>query len=58
MHHRRALGPIHHNQLEELPGAVGAKNQVASRIFVDLLHDQCVAQDMLEILRSDAMAEC
>jgi len=35
-----ALRPIQHDHLERVACAVGTENQVASRVFVDLFHDQ------------------
>jgi len=57
MHHRRTLRPIQHNQLKELPGAISSENQVASRVFVDLLHDQRITQGVLDVLRPDTVAK-
>ncbi len=57
MHHRWALRPVHHDQLEQVACPVGAEHQVASRILVDLLDKQSVSQGMLDILVMDTMAE-
>jgi len=57
MHHRRALGPIDHDWLEEVRRSIRADDQVASGILINLLYDEGVAQDMLDVLRSDSVAK-
>jgi len=42
MHHRWAMGPVHHDQLEQVPSPVGTEHQIASRIRVDLFHKEGV----------------
>lgn len=57
MHHRRALGPIQYHQLQEPAGSIGTKNQIPRRILGDFLHDQRVAQDVVNVLWVDVVAQ-
>lgn len=57
MHHRRALGPIEHDQLQEVPRPIRTEDQVASGILINLLDDEGVAQDVLDDLQLDSVAK-
>jgi hypothetical protein len=46
--HGRPLWPVHHHQLEEVPGPVRTEYEIADRIIGDLLHDQGVADGVLD----------
>ena len=39
MDHRRPLRSIHHDHFEQVPGPIGAEDQVAGRVLIDFLHD-------------------
>lgn len=47
MDHGRPLGSIKDDQLEQVPGLVGAQHQVTDRILVGLFHDHRVAEDVV-----------
>jgi hypothetical protein len=54
---RRALRTIHHDELEKVPGAVRANDQVASRVLGDFLHNRCLADGVVDVSFVDAMAQ-
>ncbi len=57
MDDRSALRTVHHDELEKVSGAVGANDQVASRVLADFLHNRCLADGVVDISFVDAMAQ-
>lgn len=57
MDHRRALRAVQHDQLEKSPGAISAENQESSWIFTNFVHDQRMAQNVLNVLSLDIVPE-
>ena len=57
MDDRRPLRTVHHDELEKVPGAVGANDQEASRVLGDFLHDRCLADGVVDISFVDAVAQ-
>jgi hypothetical protein len=54
--HRWSLGSIHHDHFEQVPGPIGAEDQVAGRVPIDFLHDDGVAYGVQGVLRVDPVA--
>jgi hypothetical protein len=57
MHHGWALGPIDHDQLQEVRRPIGAEYEIASGILIDRFNDGRMTQGMLDVLRADSVAE-
>ena len=47
---------VHHDHFQQVPGPIGAEDQVAGRVLANLLHDDGVAYGMDGVLHVDVVA--